>query len=417
MLKKILTKKNLIMTALVLLMTFNFFTNFLSKANLGYNNFENFQSDSENLVMGKLYYDSGKDIDGKCEYGLCIYKNFSEQNIFNMEDKSNLNFESYKSQFGLHGYILSFFYNKIHIPINGIKILLCLLLSITLLSISYFISKKYDKLMGIVFYMTFFLSPWVIFFARNLYWVEFTWFVPCLLGLLLSANYDKKKIIIPLIFISIFVKCLCGYEYITTIMFSTIIFFIIDFFKEINRDKKIEIFKTIILVGITCLLGFILAISIHGLMRGEGNLIRGVKDIYQNDVLRRTILTLDKNSYDGLVRESMDASVSIVLDKYIYEWRTEIIYGLNGNLFPLICFGSFAICIINLLQKEKNSKEYIIMSIAFFVTTTSWYILGKSHSYIHTHMNYVLWYFGYIQICLYIFLKFIISEIKKLIND
>lgn len=417
MFNKIFTKKNLIMIALVLLMTFNFYTNFLSKANIGNHNFETFQCDSEDLVLGKLYYDSVNDIDGKCEYGLCLYKNFETKNIFNMEDKSNLNFESYKSQFGLQGYTFSFLYNKIHIPINGIKMLLCLLLSITLCSISYFISKKYDKLMGIVFYMTFFLSPWVIFFARNLYWVEFTWFIPCLLGLLLSINYDKKKIIIPLIFISIFVKCLCGYEYITTIMFSTITFFIIDFFKENSKDKKIKIFKTIIIIGITCLLGFILAISIHGLMRGEGNLVKGVKDIYQNDVLRRTILTLDKDSYDGIARESMDASVSIVLNKYIYEWHTEIIYGINGNLFPLICFGSFAVCIIGLLQKEKDSKDNIIMLIAFFVTTTSWYILGKSHSYIHIHMNYVLWYFGYIQICLYIFLKFIISEIKKLIND
>lgn len=28
-----------------------------------------------------------------------------------------------------------------------------------------------------------------------------------------------------------------------------------------------------------------------------------------------------------------------------------------------------------------------------------------AHSYVHTHMNYVLWYFGFVQICIYILCK------------
>ena len=56
------------------------------------------------------------------------------------------------------------------------------------------------------------------------------------------------------------------------------------------------------------------------------------------------------------------------------------------------------------------------MFIVFLGTTLSWFILGKAHSYVHTHMNYVLWYFGFIQICLYIIIKFACQKICKIGN-
>ena len=62
---------------------------------------------------------------------------------------------------------------------------------------------------------------------------------------------------------------------------------------------------------------------------------------------------------------------------------------------------------MNILRKRKNCYRDMVMYIMFLVTTLSWIILGKSHSYIHTHINFVLWYFGFIQICLYEIIQFI----------
>jgi hypothetical protein len=53
------------------------------------------------------------------------------------------------------------------------------------------------------------------------------------------------------------------------------------------------------------------------------------------------------------------------------------------------------------------------LCIVSFLTCTSWFILGKSHSFIHVHMNYVLWYFGSVQVSLYIVLKFFIGLFRK----
>ena len=46
-----------------------------------------------------------------------------------------------------------------------------------------------------------------------------------------------------------------------------------------------------------------------------------------------------------------------------------------------------------------------------FLTSVSWFVLAKSHSYVHTHINFVLWYMGYVQVCLYVIVDWIIDRI------
>lgn len=404
--KKILNKKYIILYVLIILLTINFRTNFLSNDNISEYSFDNFQYDSEKLVLEKIAYDNNKYIPGTCKYGLCkLEKNYKGHTLY---------FVDYESQVGLQGYIISFLHNKLNISIETIYIILCFLLSLILTTISYLIFKKYNKSLGVIFYITFFLSPWIIAFARNLYWVTFTWFAPMMLGLILAKNYKKIKIITPLIFIAILIKCLCGYEYITTIMLSTIMFFIIDLFVGKNKKEKIKIIKTIFVVGVTCLLAFATSLLIHGYMRGEGDIVKGVNIIYKNDVLRRTIITTAKDNYDGIIRESIDANIFDVLKLYYFNWRTDIIYGISSIWFFGITITSFIIAIFNMVTKKKNNKQNIVLYIMCLLTTISWFILGKSHSYIHVHMNFVLWYFGYVQVCIYLLYEFIKDNVIKL---
>jgi len=42
--------------------------------------------------------------------------------------------------------------------------------------------------------------------------------------------------------------------------------------------------------------------------------------------------------------------------------------------------------------------------------------LAKSHSYVHIHLNYVLWYFGFVQICLYVIVDKIYLIYKKILE-
>lgn len=409
-------KKYLIAIILISILTLTFFTNFLSRDNIGVSDFEHFQSDSEKLALNKIYSDRW-DVEfvDNCKYGLCINENAATNNVFDESNSTNIIFDNYTSQIGLQGYIESFLYNKLKIHYNVLKFILCTLLSIVLYLICYNVTKKYNKVFGTVFYVTFLLSPWVTAFAKNLYWVEFTWFLPMMFSLMLVNNYKQKKIFLPLIFLSILIKCACGYEFISVIMLSAVIFPIIDFISIRKKEDRKKVLSGIFEIGVVCLLAFSIVLIIHGYIRGNGNVLTGIKDIYHRDVLRRTILTYEKNLYDGAYRESMDASVLKVMDKYIYSWTTEdIIIGINSKYFPLLMFCSLVFSLILIYKKQKDAIKNFSMLIAMFIMCISWFILGKSHSYIHTHINFVLWYFGYIQICIYICIVFFVSKIKEL---
>lgn len=411
--KKNILKVILILT-LIVLMTLNFTTNFLGdkNADIEGTTFETFQGDSEYLVFSEIFQDK-YNLENN-HYGLAevVDENTARvENIWNKIENYNpeekqLMVRDYVSQYGLQGHIFSFLYNKLHMPFWMLKAICSGLLAIVLVAICFFISKKYNKIMGIVFYITFLLSPWVVAFARNLYWVEFTWFLPALFGLILSMNLKKKKILVPCIALSIFIKCLCGYEYISSVMLMAIAFLLIDFVIAKNKEERKEIFKTILITGIACLLAFGIALLLHSILRGNGNIIEGIKSIYETDILRRTILVSDTSNFPEVYTASLQAGVIETLAKY-FNWHTDIILGIGGEYFRIMFVMVIAIIIYNIVKKDRNAYRDLTMFIVFLATTISWYVLGKSHSYIHTTMNYVLWYFGFIQICLYIILEFI----------
>ena len=239
-------KKNIIkiitLIVLTLLLILNYSKNIFEDNSI---EFSNFQSDSEFIVFSKIFQDK-YNVEGQRKYGLinAIEKGTNKrvENIWNLienynEEETEVEMVEYPANLGLQGFFYSYLYNNLNMPFWVMKFICCFLLAIIVISICTIIYKKYSRLMAVVFYITFLLSPWIVVFARNLYWIEFIWFLPMLLSLMISINYKHKKILVPCIFFTILIKCLCGYEYITTIMLSTIVFFVVDFFDEEYKEK------------------------------------------------------------------------------------------------------------------------------------------------------------------------------------
>lgn len=326
-----------------------------------------------------------------------------------MHDKG-IFMKPYSSQYGLQGKVFRYIARHLN-PLNAITELnlLCSLISaIVFLSLVLLLRKKYNNLLAACFFITFWISPWLVNFARNLYWVEFTWFLPMIFGLLCSYKINNGKIrIICYIgtFVSILIKSLCGYEYISTIMTGTIAYLLIDFIVALcNRNIKqaLQVFRVVILVGISALAGFCVAMCMHAEIRGGGDILTGIKYIVEGDLLRRT-RGADLNYFNNLDLYALMASSWETISIY-FNFSTELITGLSGNLFPVICIAPLIIFAYEINLKKYHYEEWA-MYIVFFMATISWFVLAKQHSYIHTHMNYVLWYTGFIQICFYIIVK------------
>lgn len=330
----------------------------------------------------------------------------------------------YGSQVGLQGKVFRSIgkHLKEENALQILNLLCSILTAIVLMLVVVLVYKKYNALMSGCFFATFLLSPWVVNFAKNLYWVEFTWFLPMLVGLFCALKINSRKCRILsyiLVFVSICLKCLCGYEYISTIMMGTIAFLLADFFVAIHKkdmNKGALLFRTICITGIVALLGFIFAICFHAVYRGGGNITDGIRDIINNDVLRRTY-GADLNVFIDIqqVADSLDASTWEVLCQY-FSFNTEIMTGISGNLFPVLCLVPLVIFVFEYRNKQTDVENVSLYSV-FFLTTVSWFILAKAHSYVHTHMNYVLWYFGFVQICIYIIIRKAAQMIKNAIRS
>ncbi len=330
--------------------------------------------------------------------------------------------EPYVSQYGLQGKVFRHLsrYLEYGDVIMIFHLLCSLATAFVFVLIVLLFMHKYDLLFAICSYIVFWLSPWIVNFARNLYWVEATWFLPMLFGLYCSCKVEDKKCRIMSyigVFITIAGKCLCGYEYISTIMLGMISFLLVDLIVAASRGDKercILLSRTVVGMGLAALAGFMIAIAIHGRMRGAGDIIKGIKDIFERDVLRR-VGGGDMNELAERYWPSLNASTWETCGKY-FRFSTEVVTGMAGNLFPLLCMTPLGIFWCD-RHKRCLDQRLPAMYTVSFLTSISWIVLAKPHSYIHTTMNYVLWYFGFVQICVYTVCRKIQSMIKSKERD
>lgn len=321
-------------------------------------------------------------------------------------------FIPYPAQYGLQGRFFSFVYNHIGMHnIDTLNLICTAALAITLSLLCVLLACEYTTLLSVTFFLVFMTSRWIAAFSGNLYWVPFTWFLPAVFSLLLFRNKKRCYLYLPLIYLSVLIKSLCGYEYLSTILIFSVFFWIVEFVVNDKGQRKNN-FILLTTIGIVCILAFISALLIHASMRGE-TIIDGLSQTWQRDVLRRTYST-DPGQFDPMFTESLLATPLQTIARYI-PWRTQIIFGVSGKLFSTIVLGAFCILAYEAIRCQKNAKKDWAL---FFVTLTcplSWFVLAKAHSYIHVDVNAVLWYFGFIQILFYIIIKFVLEESSRLI--
>lgn len=329
---------------------------------------------------------------------------------------------AYVSQYGLQGKIFKHWAR--YFEVDFLRVIISLVAAMVFFFISVLIGRKYNYIFASVFYVTFLLGQWIVNFADNLYWVEFTWFLPMAVGLYCAwkINVRYSRIISYIsVYIFVMLKSLCGYEYISVIMMGSILFLIVDFIVAVTQKNKKQsklIFRTIVILGFIALAGFFTAMCIHAPHKpgSDGSIIKGLKLIFRNDVMRRTFGG-DVNSLDLLPGDEGYAPLASIWEtvvRYVH-FPTEIITGIDGSLFPILCILPIVI-FVNDAKKNKIKIDLIMMYIVSFFTTLSWFVLAKSHSYVHIHLNYVLWYFGFVQICLYVIVDKIYLIYKKILE-
>ena len=368
------------------------------------------------IVSSEENYIFTLDADGPLnyyKYGDLNMATFYRENNGELSEQPQGRLVAYDKQYGLQGKI--FRHLSKYLPdghyIEILELLCCIFTAFVFSLLILLLQRKYNVLFATCFAVTFFLSTWIVNFASSEYWVVFTWFLPMLIGLVCSIWGDRQWIRrggYIAAYMAIMLKSLCGYEYMSSVMLGLIAFPLVDFgMAVVHKDKKksIVLLRTIFILGCMALAGFMSAICIHASMRGDGNILAGIRSIIEEDLLRRTGLG-DLNDFPT-EWDAFNASVWEVVRRY-FHFERDIIAGIDANQFPVLCLIPVLIFIHDYITKKLNMEE-IFMYVIFFLTAVSWFALAKDHSYGHARLNYVLWYFGFVQCCFYIITRRVID--------
>lgn len=393
--------------------------------------FESWQTDSEALVIGNI---NNIRIGNNSHWGLGTNdtSDIITYKIFNDNRINDFKFTAYESSYGLQGRIFKYLYKTIP-NINLFHQITAFFMSLTVVSLFYAMSKVFDKKFSYLFFISLTTSYWIVAASKNLFWQSFLWFLPSVFSFLLFLSKSKLKNFFYFfcIFFFVFLKSLCGYEFLTTITLFTISPFVLGpYFKGETSIK----YNYIIYIFIACILGFLSAILIHAHLKSV-NIFEGI-DILINDIIMRRTYAINSSNY-GSLKESLDLNVISVILKYINEWTTPLVLRLPWSpdgpaaytkissmsfklMIALSVFGIFQKFILKIISWKK---ELMLISF-YFLVCISWFVFAKGHSYIHTHINFVNWYFGFIATIIYlsteticfnfIFIKSLFNKVKKI---
>jgi len=397
---------------------------------------KDFQKDGEGLVLDRLTLNEKQGIFALGGltgfFGQWGDPNYDHEKMYVTKNDVNLNdFTVYQSQIGGQAIIFGVLNSILPFDNSTKLVFFHFLTALTTALVFLFFLKWVKKHFGIITSTITLLltitSFWIIIYSDKLFWNLSSFYLPFVFMLFYLDKKDSNSISPKKIFLSstllVFIKCfLTGYEFITT----TLIMFVVPiiFYHFLNKwefKKTIFLFLSMSAGAISGFLASIVIIifQISKLTNKYENL-NGLEYIYQT-MLRRSYD--DPNKHEGLVYfNSMKSTIweviQLYLDGFKYNYKSRNGIALEVTYLHFILFFSIITLLyfffqnkINPISETKNKlKALIIMFWSSIVAPMSWFILFKSHSYIHTHLNFITWYMPFALLG-YVLIGYLISKI------
>lgn len=258
-------------------------------------------------------------------------------------------------------------------------------------------------------------SPWFVSAAKNLYWIPWSWMLPiAIVGWMYFAKSEVLKIVLhALLFLALVFRFASGYEFVSAILLMTAFFpIVLSWAERQSLYLQKQFFFGVsspLMVGVTGSSAFLLTFLVHASMRVPGNIVAGIVEIFEQDVLRRT--HGDPFAFDPAFSGSLQSDTWGVVLMYFNGWWTPFLelripYTLHLSigefgLWALLAFIAIT-SMLRLLFGDKLTSGFIVILIVAISIPVSWFALAKGHSAIHAHINYVLWYPMPISLLLYL---------------
>jgi len=351
--------------------------------------FRSHQADSEALVLSGIYHQK---VTGSSDIPLGFY-NYGEGDWvtrvfdhFEADSFTGLTYGEYTSQYGLQGRLFSALYRLLHTTSRQLLEAFNSILSGLLFALLVdWVRRHYGRQEAIILGVSIVASTWLIAISRNLYWVSWTWFLPMVANgaVLLRENAKRPRwlLVYAATAITIWIKALCGYEYITTITIMACIPLVLYCIEQ--GVPLLQSLRHLVITGAAGVFGFGIALLMHASVRAP-NLLDGLRLIKQ-DAVRRTA---------GLVGDtSVLLSRMDIIKRYVFGWEKPSTAFIDIPMWVILLFATVSVVALTLNRMNDRRGYALGMAYVFsLLGPLSWFVLAKQHSANHTHLNYVLWY-------------------------
>ena len=405
----------------VFVLTMAFYQNSFEIAS--YDQFKNWQNDSEALVLGRLIKSRQSGL--TADYGFLQREPEWKDNPNRFVSGEQVdNFSIYQAQVGLQGLIFGV-WDRITPQRNSQTLMQMYLINVMLLAslismLALWSWSEFNLCAGVFIIVGCIVSPWLTFAAKNLYWVVWTMLAPFITMLCLhwSDNYKRKIsgwIFFLASFVTILIKSACGFEFISAILISIELPTIYYALKE-KWDKKRYALRAI-LVGSGGICGFFTVFLINFWQRSmySGSIEKAWADLVYNIDKRTGFFATDLTQ---TYQNSLEQPILKVINTYLRQGTTLVLDYRMAELILILAIATAALFASShycpsIAENRRKMISLSIMSYTALLSPLSWFVLSKGHSFIHTHINYILWYLP----CLLLIFSLCGSIITYVIND
>jgi hypothetical protein len=296
--------------------------------------------------------------------------------------------DSYDSQLGLQGIFYSLLDAVNPLPrsyrIGFYHFLSALTCTAVLMWVGAMIGARFGRPALLGFTVAIGFEPMFTALAPNLYWAVGLWFLPMALAMHLvnAGTPGRRRLLLMAIGGAVFVKALCGYEYITCVILAAATGCLLNTRDDAFYDNVADMMRVCV-VGVV---GFVLAMLLHGLETGFSTIMARALD--------RT--TVSGASLDQGLILGRFASVASVLrtyfgaNDYTQIRNFGVVLGLIGAIALVAFFEQRYSWFLG--DDRKKLRSLAVAYLVSFAAPLSWFILAKGHAYVHPFLDFILWY-------------------------
>lgn len=323
------------------------------------------------------------------------YEYYSQQ-----KSTRNFQFETYLSQIGGNGMVQEIIEKFLPFSKESnydfLQFLQTFLLSLSVVLILFQFYRNFGLLAALIPYLLLAISTWFVYLSTNIWFSIWTYFIPLVFFYLYvekhirnQAKINMGKLFAWVVFI-LFIKIfLTGFEYITTILITSIIpFFYYYFYIDFYQNRKSQIFKYAgIFLG-----GFLIVFLVNVvIMYFQIDSLGTGTSAIDHIISRFEKRTQGVYHYSGVNYAILE---KLHLDVFLrYLGNTAFNFAFKFKFLYLLLL--YIICCVFIYLKRKNDRKlmaFLYTSAVAFLAPVSWFIIFREHSHVHTHLNFVIWY-------------------------